>query len=347
MSSKRIIIIDLRDSHAELDLYESQVLRQESSPLKSETQIRNTIEKVFKKYVCKKTGTIKARYINEILREVNPRLIPSQYERYIQDSFPEDLDILLTLDDFTQWYFDSEFFKTMQNFGDNKELFELEEHTNNDEEEDEEAPTICEILTPPINGGLLGMLQYVIFFPIIVTLALTIPDVRRPGMDRGSYCYIAFIISIFWIGVYSYFMVTWTETIGNTLGIDTFIMGLTFLAAGTSVPDMISSVIVARQGEGDMAVSSSIGSNIFDILVGLPVPWMIYSLWPSKPNFVMIETDGVWLSLMILLGMLVLVILCIHLSGWRLTKRLGFTMFLLYVCFLAQAIIRYVVAGST
>ena len=47
------------------------------------------------------------------------------------------------------------------------------------------------------------------------------------------------------------------------------IMGLTVLAAGTSVPDLLSSVIVARRGSGDMAVSSSIGSNIFDILVGI------------------------------------------------------------------------------
>ncbi len=49
-------------------------------------------------------------------------------------------------------------------------------------------------------------------------------------------------------------------------------MGLTILAAGTSVPDLLTSVIVAKQGFGDMAVSSSIGSNIFDVLVGLPVP---------------------------------------------------------------------------
>ena len=37
------------------------------------------------------------------------------------------------------------------------------------------------------------------------------------------------------------------------------VVGLTFLAAGTSVPDLLSSVIVAKQGKGDMAVSSSIG----------------------------------------------------------------------------------------
>uniref|UniRef100_A0A914ZWA8 Sodium/calcium exchanger membrane region domain-containing protein n=1 Tax=Parascaris univalens TaxID=6257 RepID=A0A914ZWA8_PARUN len=46
------------------------------------------------------------------------------------------------------------------------------------------------------------------------------------------------------------------------------IMGLTVLAAGTSVPDLITSVIVARKGLGDMAVSSSIGSNLFDICIG-------------------------------------------------------------------------------
>ena len=46
------------------------------------------------------------------------------------------------------------------------------------------------------------------------------------------------------------------------------VMGLTFLAAGTSIPDLFTSVIVARKGFGDMAVSSSVGSNIFDVTVG-------------------------------------------------------------------------------
>lgn len=56
--------------------------------------------------------------------------------------------------------------------------------------------------------------------------------------------------------------------VGETVGISEEIMGLTILAAGTSIPDLITSVIVARKGLGDMAVSSSVGSNIFDITVG-------------------------------------------------------------------------------
>ena len=45
-------------------------------------------------------------------------------------------------------------------------------------------------------------------------------------------------------------------------------MGLVFLSVATSMPDLISSILVVRQGQGDMVVSSSIGSNIFDVAVG-------------------------------------------------------------------------------
>ena len=45
-------------------------------------------------------------------------------------------------------------------------------------------------------------------------------------------------------------------------------MGLTFLAVGTAMPGLIASVIVAREGLGDMVVSATVGSNLFDITVG-------------------------------------------------------------------------------
>lgn len=62
-------------------------------------------------------------------------------------------------------------------------------------------------------------------------------------------------------------------------------MGLTFLAAGTSIPDLITSVIVARKGFGDMAVSSSVGSNIFDVTVGYVfIPIVIIYHWHFNGN---------------------------------------------------------------
>ena len=61
-------------------------------------------------------------------------------------------------------------------------------------------------------------------------------------------------------------MVWMADVIGQVAKIPIEIMGLTFLAAGTSVPDLITSVIVAKKGLGDMAVSSSIGIILFNVV---------------------------------------------------------------------------------
>lgn len=133
-------------------------------------------------------------------------------------------------------------------------------------------------------------------------------------------------------------MVMWCQNVGDTLGIPQVVMGLTFLAAGTSVPDLLSSVIVAKQGQGDMAISSSIGSNIFDTLVGLPLPWLVYAMYSGAP--VVVYAKSLTLSLAILIGMLVVVVTSVHLSKWLLTKTLGYVMFTFYFAFVAQDLAR-------
>merc|ERR1712193_78267 len=120
---------------------------------------------------------------------------------------------------------------------------------------------------------------------------------------------ISFLGSILWIAAFSYLMVWWATRTGETFGIPPEVMGLTFLAAGTSIPDLITSVIVARKGFGDMAVSSSVGSNIFDVTVGLPMPWLLFTILFQKP--VSVESTGMVCSIAILFGMLVLVFLSI------------------------------------
>jgi len=47
------------------------------------------------------------------------------------------------------------------------------------------------------------------------------------------------------------------------------------VAAGVSVPDALSSLAVVKEGYGDMAVSNAVGSNVFDILICLGLPWFI------------------------------------------------------------------------
>ncbi|KAM6351361.1 sodium/potassium/calcium exchanger 1 [Alca torda] len=172
---------------------------------------------------------------------------------------------------------------------------------------------------------------YLFLFPIVFPLWSTMPDVRNP--DSKKFFVITFFGSIIWIAVFSYLMVWWAHQVGETIGISEEIMGLTILAAGTSIPDLITSVIVARKGLGDMAVSSSVGSNIFDITVGLPVPWFLFSVF-NELSPVAVSSNGLFCAIVLLFLMLLFVIISIAVCKWKMNKLLGLTMFALYFVFL-------------
>ncbi|XP_025835206.1 sodium/potassium/calcium exchanger Nckx30C [Agrilus planipennis] len=178
-------------------------------------------------------------------------------------------------------------------------------------------------------------LTYVLLAPIVFPLWLTLPDTRSPSGKK--WFPVTFLGSIAWIAAYSYLMVWWATVVGETVKIPPEVMGLTFLAAGTSIPDLITSVIVARKGFGDMAVSSSVGSNIFDVTVGLPVPWFLYGIIYGKP--VAVNSIGMVCSITILFMMLLFVILSIACFRWKMNKGLGFTMFLLYFVFVTVSLL--------
>ncbi|EOB05881.1 Sodium/potassium/calcium exchanger 2, partial [Anas platyrhynchos] len=179
-------------------------------------------------------------------------------------------------------------------------------------------------------------LTYLVVLPIVFPLWASLPDVRNPRSRK--FFPITFFGSISWIAFFSYLMVWWAHQVGETIGISEEIMGLTILAAGTSIPDLITSVIVARKGLGDMAVSSSVGSNIFDITVGLPLPWLLYAMINSFAP-VTVSSNGLFCAIVLLFIMLLFVILSIALCKWRMNKILGFLMFGLYFVFLIVSVL--------
>ncbi|KAJ3612277.1 hypothetical protein NHX12_020553 [Muraenolepis orangiensis] len=199
-----------------------------------------------------------------------------------------------------------------------------------EEEEDEDQP--LSLAWPDTNRK---RITYLLILPIVLPLWLTLPDVRRETSTR--FFPLTFIGAICWIASFSYLMVWWAHQVGETFWITEEIMGLTILAAGTSIPDLITSVIVARKGLGDMAVSSSVGSNIFDITVGLPFPWLIYHfLNDLKP--VEVSSNGLFCAIVLLFIMLLFVIISIASSKWRMSKMLGSFMFFLYFVFLVTSV---------
>ncbi|KAK9524669.1 hypothetical protein VZT92_017040 [Zoarces viviparus] len=204
-----------------------------------------------------------------------------------------------------------------------------EGETAEDEEEDDQPLSLS---WPESNRK---RLTYLVIIPIVLPLWITLPDVRKATSKR--FFPVTFLGAISWIAIFSYLMVWWAHQVGQTIGITEEIMGLTILAAGTSIPDLITSVIVARKGLGDMAVSSSVGSNIFDITVGLPFPWLMWSFINGmKP--VQVSSNGLFCAIVLLFIMLLFVIISIAACKWRMSKLLGFIMFMLYFVFLVVSV---------
>ncbi|XP_062921175.1 sodium/potassium/calcium exchanger 1 [Mobula hypostoma] len=214
---------------------------------------------------------------------------------------------------------------------DDNDSDDSDDDSDDDEDEDEEESNDDEPLSLEWPETRRKQITYLCLLPIVFPLWLTVPDVRNPASKK--YFIGTFFGSILWIGAFSYLMVWWAHQVGETIGISEEIMGLTILAAGTSIPDLITSVIVARKGLGDMAVSSSVGSNIFDITVGLPVPWLLYTTF-NHFQPVPVSSNGLFCAIVLLFLMLLFVIISIGLSKWKMNKILGFTMFCLYFMFL-------------
>ncbi|EFO20622.1 K -dependent Na /Ca exchanger, partial [Loa loa] len=188
-------------------------------------------------------------------------------------------------------------------------------------------------------------LSYLFLAPIMLPLYYTLPDSRNSSSRK--YFVITFMGSILWIGFFSYLMVWWAKVIGETLNVPDEIMGLTVLAAGTSVSDLISSVIVARKGLGDMAVSSSIGSNLFDICVGLPIPWLLQFAirWLTRPSSnsrlgtIPVVSKGLICSVGLLFLMLIVLIVAVKICRWEMNKIFGIVMIIAYLAFCSLSVL--------
>lgn len=296
--------------------------------VRSENRILAELDATFKQIDVDNSDDLDKGEVMQLLQEMNRSATTEELTDIVDGIFKallgaSKVERAITRPEFIEWYQKSTLFeekkKAVQQQADEADGYDLE------------WPEGCR-----------ARVLFIILFPVTVTLYYSFFFLRPSlGASRRKLRWgvLGFAISILWIGLYSYLMVWWVEVAGASFEIPAVVMGLVFLAAGTSVPDLLSSVIVAKNGQGDMAVSSSLGSNIFDVCMGLPLPWLFYNI--SLGRAVEVEGDGIAVSIFILVAMLASVILVVALSGWRMTKKLGATMLVLYVIFVAQDLIQW------
>lgn len=173
---------------------------------------------------------------------------------------------------------------------------------------------------------LLRRLMYIIDTPFRL-----IPDCEK---DK-RWTIPVFIISLVGIAFASFLLVRGGEAFALGIGVPASIVALTILAGGSSVPEMVASAIVSRQGRGDMAISNAIGSNVFDILISLGLPLMIY----TGLNGALDASDSANIrsSVFLLLVTMVMVLLLLASQRFKASRPFGAFLIAVYVVYVIAA----------
>ncbi len=120
------------------------------------------------------------------------------------------------------------------------------------------------------------------------------------------------------------------SVIATSFGISATLVGLTICSVGTSLPELVTSIVAARKNELDMAVGNVVGSNVFNILMVLGIAATVSPIAFLTENIIDI--------VVLLVFSLITWVLCV--TQKKLSKKEGILMLTLYVIYLVYICVR-------
>lgn len=126
------------------------------------------------------------------------------------------------------------------------------------------------------------------------------------------------------------FVVNSASDIAASFGLSETLIGLTIVAFGTSLPELVTSIVASRKGENDLAIGNVVGSNLFNILMILGISTSINPV-PLNPTAIY--------DCMILIAFSILVLFFCW-SKKKLGRAEGITMLILYAAYTVYIILR-------
>ena len=110
--------------------------------------------------------------------------------------------------------------------------------------------------------------------PLLSTIASLSPQLDT----RTSQAWMFILVGIFSLGLGGELTITQGVILAEILNVSTTIIGMVIIAIGTCLPEFVTSIIAAMRKEADLCVGNIIGSNIFNILLVLPISALVYPL---------------------------------------------------------------------
>lgn len=127
--------------------------------------------------------------------------------------------------------------------------------------------------------GITILLVFLVFIYYLISMMRNKVDKTEDESEKvyGIFKSIAYtVVGIIAIVLGSNFVVNSATNIAEELGVSERIIGLTIIALGTSLPELVTSMVATKKGEYDIAIGNVVGSNIFNIGVVLGIPISIF-----------------------------------------------------------------------
>lgn len=120
--------------------------------------------------------------------------------------------------------------------------------------------------------------------------------------------------------------------IAGSLGIREFVISVTIVAAGTSLPEVATSIVASIRGERDIAVGNIVGSNIFNILAVLGLSSFV------SPAGIAVSTHVLQFDMLVMLAA-ALICLPVFFTGFEITRTEGMILLTYYVIYTSYLIL--------
>lgn len=181
-------------------------------------------------------------------------------------------------------------------------------------------------------NGLLLIALFLVYLAITIYLAKKNRTQEEEEIEMLSSvkCVLYIVGGIVAIIIGGQLVVNSAKKLALAFGMTETLVGLTIVAIGTSLPELVTSMVAAKKGENGMAVGNVVGSNIFNLLLILGVSSSIQPIGIQVASFV---------DLGILLGVSLITYGFVG-TGKRINRVEGAVLIIMYILYMAYAIIR-------
>lgn len=133
-----------------------------------------------------------------------------------------------------------------------------------------------------IVSRMIGLLLIIAFIGYIVYLifnAKNNPESEEEGTDMPIWkCLLLIILGLAFIVGGGQVVVYSAKMIAKTLGMTETLIGLTIVAVGTSLPELVTSIVAAKKGQTELAIGNVVGSNIFNLMFIMGISAVIHPI---------------------------------------------------------------------